>query len=46
MAIGCRDNSNVLPETLRQKVAKPRQRKPLYEIAFLEELVNLISGPP
>jgi hypothetical protein len=32
-----------LPETLIQKAFTPRQRKPLSEIAFIEELGNGIS---
>jgi nitroreductase len=40
IAIGYQDIHQVLPESLRQKAHLPRQRKPLSEIAFLEELGN------
>jgi nitroreductase len=43
IAIGYQDNYNILPETLRQKTSIPRQRKPLSDIAFLEELGNGIT---
>src|ERR687884_1725437 len=42
IAIGYQDIHQVLPESLRQKAHLPRQRKPLSEIAFLEELGNNI----
>jgi len=32
--------SSSIPESLRQKAYLPRERKPLPEIAFLEELGN------
>ena len=40
IAIGYQDIHQVLPESLRQKAYLPRERKPLSEIAFLEELGN------
>ena len=40
IAIGYQDIHQVLPESLRQKAHLPRERKPLSEIAFLEELGN------
>jgi len=40
IAIGYQDIHQVLPESLRQKAYLPRERKPLPEIAFLEELEN------
>ena len=40
IAIGYQDVHQVLPESLRQKAHLPRERKPLSEIAFLEELGN------
>jgi nitroreductase len=43
IAIGYRDNYNILPETLRQKASIPRQRKPLSNIALLEEIGNGIT---
>ena len=42
IAIGYQDIHQVLPESLRQKAYLPRERKPLSEIAFLEELGNNI----
>jgi nitroreductase len=38
IAIGYQDTHDVLPERLREKAFTPRQRKPLSEIAYLEEL--------
>ena len=43
IAIGYQDKYDILPESLRQKVSIPRQRKSLSEIAFLEGLDNGIS---
>ena len=43
IAIGYQDNHKVLPEKLKEKASLPRQRKPLSEIAFLEELDNPIK---
>ncbi|HJT47818.1 MAG TPA: nitroreductase family protein [Nitrososphaeraceae archaeon] len=40
IAIGYQDIHHVLPESLRQKAHLPRERKPLSEIAFSEELGN------
>lgn len=40
IALGYQDVHQVLPESLRQKAHLPRERKPLSEIAFLEELGN------
>lgn len=40
IAIGYQDVHQVLPESLRKKAHLPRERKPLSEIAFLEELGN------
>jgi hypothetical protein len=40
IAIGYQDVHQVLPESLRQKARLPRERKPLSEIAFSEELGN------
>ena len=40
IAIGYQDIHQVLPESLIQKAYLPRERKPLSEIAFLEELGN------
>jgi len=40
IAIGYQDTHDVLPERLREKAFTPRQRKPLSEIAYLEELGN------
>lgn len=40
IALGYQDVHRVLPESLRQKAHLPRERKPLSEIAFLEELGN------
>jgi nitroreductase len=44
IAIGYQDIHQVLPESLRQKAHLPRERKPLSEIAFLEELGNGIMS--
>ena len=43
IAIGYQDDHKVLPEKLKEKSSLPRQRKPLSEIAFLEELNNPIK---
>src|ERR671915_402288 len=43
IAIGYQDTHDVLPERLREKAFTPRQRKPLSEIAYLEELGNGIK---
>ena len=43
IAIGYQDIHQVLPESLIQKAYLPRERKPLSEIAFLEELGNNIT---
>jgi hypothetical protein len=40
IAIGYQDVHQVLPESLRQRAYLPRERKPLSEFAFLEELGN------
>ena len=40
IAIGYQDTYDVLPERIREKTFTPRQRKPLSEIAYLEELGN------
>jgi nitroreductase len=40
IAIGYQDVHQVLPESLRQKAHLPRERRPLSEFAFLEELGN------
>lgn len=40
IALGYQDVHRVLPDSLRQKAHLPRERKPLSEIAFLEELGN------
>jgi hypothetical protein len=40
IAIGYQDTFDVLPERLREKAFTPRQRKPLSEIAYLEEFGN------
>ena len=44
IAIGYQDTHHILPEKLIQKAFTPRQRKPLSEIAFVEELGNGISA--
>jgi hypothetical protein len=43
IAIGYQNVHQVLPESLRQKAHLPRERKPLSEIAYLEELGNGIK---
>ena len=40
IAIGYQDSHEILPERFREKVNSPRERKPLSEIAFLEEIGN------
>jgi nitroreductase len=40
IAIGYQDSHKILPERYREKANSPRERKPLSEIAFLEELGN------
>jgi nitroreductase len=40
IAIGYQDHHDVLPENLQKKSTSPRQRKPLSEIAFKEEIGN------
>jgi nitroreductase len=42
IAIGYQDSHEILPERYREKANSPRERKPLSEIAFLEELGNEI----
>jgi nitroreductase len=42
IAIGYQDSHEILPERYREKANSPRERKPLSEIAFLEELGNVI----
>jgi nitroreductase len=42
IAIGYQDSHEILPERYREKAFSPRERKPLSEIAFLEELGNEI----
>ena len=44
IAIGYQDTHHILPKSLIQKAFTPRQRKPLSEIAFIEELGNGISA--
>src|ERR687895_2084445 len=43
IAIGYQDTFDVLPERLREKAFTPRQRKPLSEIVFIEEIGNGIK---
>jgi nitroreductase len=43
IAIGYQDTYHVLPPRLREKIFTPRTRKPLSEIAFIEELGNGIA---
>jgi nitroreductase len=43
IAIGYQDSHEILPERYREKAHSPRERKPLSEIAFLEELGNGIK---
>ena len=38
IAIGYQDTHDLLPEKYKEKYLLPRERKPLSEIAFLEEL--------
>jgi hypothetical protein len=40
IAIGYQDTYDVLPDRLKEKAFTPRIRKPLSEIAFIEELYN------
>ena len=40
VAIGYQDSHDILPERYKEKAFSPRARKPLSEIAFLEELGN------
>ena len=40
IAIGYQDTHNVLPDRLKEKAFTPRVRKPLSEIAFIEEVGN------
>ena len=40
IAIGYQDSHEILPKRYREKANSPRERKPLSEIAFLEELGN------
>ena len=40
IAIGYQDSHEILPERFREKINSPRERKPLSEIAFLEEIGN------
>ncbi|MFB5599987.1 MAG: nitroreductase family protein [Nitrososphaeraceae archaeon] len=40
IAIGYQDSHKILPDRYREKPDSPRERKPLSEIAFLEELGN------
>jgi nitroreductase len=44
IAIGYQDTHEIPPESLLKKAFVPRQRKPLSEIAFLEELNNKLVG--
>ena len=43
IAIGYQDSHEILPERYREKANSPRERKPLSEIAFFEELGNGIT---
>ena len=43
IAIGYQDTHHVLPPRLKEKIFTPRTRKPLSEIAFIEELGNGIA---
>jgi hypothetical protein len=38
IAIGYQDSHSILPERYREKANSPRERKPLSEIVFIEEL--------
>ncbi|HET8793756.1 MAG TPA: nitroreductase family protein [Nitrososphaeraceae archaeon] len=40
IAIGYQDSHDILPERYREKAFSPRERKPLSEIAFFEQLGN------
>jgi nitroreductase len=40
IAIGYQDSHEILPKRFREKINSPRERKPLSEIAFLEEIGN------
>lgn len=40
IAIGYQDTYHVLPDRLKEKAFTPRTRKPLFKIAFIEELDN------
>ena len=42
IAIGYQDSHEILPERFKDKINSPRERKPLSEIAFLEEIGNRI----
>jgi nitroreductase len=42
IAIGYQDSHDILPERYREKAFSPRERKPISEIAFLEQLGNSI----
>lgn len=42
ISIGYQDTYDILPESLVKKASMPRERRPLSEIAFLEELNNRI----
>ncbi len=43
IAIGYQDTHDVLPEKIKEKAYKPRERKPLSEIVFLEEIGKSIA---
>jgi hypothetical protein len=40
IAIGFQDTYHVLPQRIKEKAFTPRVRKPLSEIAFIEEVGN------
>ena len=40
IAIGFQDTYHVLPQRIKEKAFTPRMRKPLSEIAFIEEVGN------
>jgi hypothetical protein len=40
IAIGFQDTYHVLPQRIKEKAFTPRVRKPLSEIAFIEDLDN------
>ncbi|HJT84459.1 MAG TPA: nitroreductase family protein [Nitrososphaeraceae archaeon] len=42
IAIGYQDSHDILPERYREKAFSPRERKSLSEIAFLEQLGNVL----